>query len=92
MGQLLSEVEQKSSRAELFLTQLLPRPKSRTLRWPSIHFNWEQLEHMEGLVLQIQSYTITLTQGNNRISERNNNEDSVLIVRQSLNQTNDSLQ
>ncbi|EDM11927.1 rCG63642 [Rattus norvegicus] len=57
----------------------------------------DQLEHVKGLVLQIQSFSrISMTQGNNRISERRTSEDPVLIVQQkeakALNQTNDSLQ
>ena len=39
----------------------------------------ELLEYMKKLVLQIQSYRISMTQGNNRISERNPNEIPVLL-------------
>ena len=47
---------------------------------PSIYPRYELLEHMKGLVLQNQSYRISTTQGNNRISERSPREDPVLIV------------
>jgi hypothetical protein len=43
---------------------------------------YELLEHMKGLVLQIQSYRISMTQGNNRKSERSSSEDPALIVKQ----------
>jgi hypothetical protein len=39
----------------------------------------ELLECTKGLVLQIQNYRISMTQGNNRISERSLIEISVLI-------------
>ena len=39
----------------------------------------ELLECMKGLVLQIQNYRISMTQGNNRISKRSPSEVPVLI-------------
>ena len=50
------------------------------LVYPNIYPIYELLEHMKGLVLQIQSYRISMTQGNNRKSERSPSEDPVLIV------------
>jgi hypothetical protein len=49
------------------------------LRWPTpnIYPIYELLEHMKGLVLQTQSYRISMTQGNNRKSERSPSIDSV---------------
>ena len=48
------------------------------------HLNIDQidelLEGMEGPGLQIQNYRISMTQGNNRISERSPNEVTILIV------------
>ena len=41
------------------------------LAHPNIYPINELLECMKGLVLQIQNYRISMTQGNNRISERN---------------------
>jgi hypothetical protein len=40
----------------------------------------EFLEHAKGPILQTQSCRISMTQGNNGISERNPGEDPVLIV------------
>ena len=40
----------------------------------------EGLEHMKELVLQNQSYPMSMTQGNNRVPERCFAEDSVLIL------------
>ena len=37
---------------------------------PNIYPMYELLEHMKGLVLQIQSYRLSMTQSNNRVSER----------------------
>ena len=49
-----------------------------------VHLNiypiYELLEHGKGPVLWIQSCRISMTQGNNRISERSPSEDPVLIV------------
>lgn len=41
---------------------------------------YELLEHMKEQVLEIQSYRISKTLGNNRIFERNSGEDPILIV------------
>ena len=56
---------------------------------------YELLEYMKGAILQIQSCSISTTQGNNRITGRSPNEDPILMVSQkpeTSNQTNDSLQ
>jgi hypothetical protein len=57
------------------------------LAHPNIYPTYEHLENMKGQVLQIQSYTISPAQGNNRmahgnnrISQRNPGDDPVLIV------------
>ena len=50
------------------------------LAHPNIYPIYELLECMKGLVLQIQNYRISMTQGNNRISKRSPSEDPVLIV------------
>ena len=50
---------------------------------------------MKGSVVLIQSYRISMKQGNNRITRRKLIEDSMLMVAQKpeiSNQTNDSLQ
>ena len=47
---------------------------------PNIYSIYELLEHVKGPVLQIQSCRISMTQGNNRISERSPNKDPVLTV------------
>ncbi|GAB1287890.1 Golgi pH regulator [Apodemus speciosus] len=55
----------------------------------------ELLEHVKELVLQSQSCRVSMTQGDNRRSERSPSEDPVLTVWQkpeALNQTSDSLQ
>jgi hypothetical protein len=39
----------------------------------------ELLECMKGLVLQIQNYRISMTQGNNKVFERSPSEVSVLM-------------
>ena len=49
------------------------------LAHPNIYPINELLECMKGLVLQIQNYRISMTQGNNRISERSPSEVPVLI-------------
>ena len=43
---------------------------------------YELLEHMKGPVLQIQSFRISMAQGNNRISVRSPSENPILIVQQ----------
>ena len=43
----------------------------------NIYSIYDLLEHMKGPVLQLQSYRISITQGNDRISD---SEDPVLIV------------
>lgn len=51
------------------------------------------LEYVVWLVLQIQSFGVSTTQGSNRIPLRSSNENSVLIVKQkpeALNLTTDS--
>ena len=50
------------------------------LAHPNIYPISELLEHVKGLVLQIQSCRISMTQGNNRTSERSPSEDPVLIA------------
>ena len=52
------------------------RPRSRDLSCPIP----TSLEWMKGLVRQIQNCEISMTQGNNRISERRPSEVPVLIV------------
>ena len=47
---------------------------------PNIYPIHELLEHLKGLVLQIPSYRISMTQDNNRLSVRSPSEDPVLIV------------
>ena len=50
---------------------------------------------MKGLVQQIQNYRISMTQGDDRVSERSPSEVPVLIKQQkpeALNQTNKSLE
>jgi hypothetical protein len=47
---------------------------------PTIYPIDEMLEHMEGLVLQIQNYRVSLTWGNNKISKRSPSDIPVLIV------------
>jgi hypothetical protein len=47
---------------------------------PNIYPIDEHLEFVKELVLQIQNYTISMTQGSNRISERSPSEVPVLIV------------
>ena len=49
------------------------------LTHPNIYSIYELLEHVKGPVLQIQSCRISMTQGNNRISERSPSEVPVLI-------------
>lgn len=46
------------------------------------------LEHMRKPVLQFQSCTISMTQSNNRTSERNPGEDPVLMVEKKLEASN----
>jgi hypothetical protein len=43
---------------------------------------YELLEHVKGPVLQNQSYKISMTQGNSKISKRSPGEDPVLMVQQ----------
>jgi hypothetical protein len=43
---------------------------------------YELLEYMKGAILQIQSCSISIIQGNSKISKRNSHEDLVLIVYQ----------
>jgi hypothetical protein len=47
---------------------------------PNIYSIYELLEHVKGPVLKNQSCRISVTQGNNRISERSLSEDPALIV------------
>ena len=49
---------------------------------PNIYPIYELLECMKGLVLQIQNYRISMTQGNNRIFEKSLSAVLVLIVYQ----------
>ena len=46
---------------------------------PNIYPIYELLELGKGPVLQIESYRISMTHGNNWISERSSDEDPVLI-------------
>jgi hypothetical protein len=65
------------------------------LACPNIYPICELLEGMKGPVLQNQNCRISMTQGNNRMSERSLGEDPVLKVQQkpeASNQTNDSMQ
>lgn len=50
------------------------------LFYPQIYSIYEPLEHVKRLVLQIQSGRISMTQGNNGISERRPDEDPALLV------------
>ena len=50
------------------------------LTHPNIYPIYELLECVKDPVLQSQSCRISMTQGNNRISERSPREDPVLIV------------
>jgi hypothetical protein len=60
--------------------RLLPfRPRSRALSWRNYPI-YELLEYVNGLVLQIQSCSISVTQGNNRVSEKSSRKDPILIV------------
>ena len=47
---------------------------------PNIYPIDELLKYMKGPVLQIQNYRMSMTQGNNRISEKSPGEVLVLIV------------
>lgn len=47
---------------------------------PIIYPSYELLEQVNGSVLLFQSCRISMTQGNNRISERSPREDPVLMV------------
>lgn len=49
------------------------------LAHPNIYPIYELLEHVKGPVLQIQSFRISMTQGNNRITKRSPGEDTVLV-------------
>ena len=69
---------QKSWQAEEL--SLRPRLKGTELAHPSIYSIWELLYCLKELVLENQSYKISMTQDNNRISERSPSEDPVLIV------------
>jgi hypothetical protein len=51
---------------------------------------FELLEYVKGLVPKIQSYRISMTQGNNRILKNSPSVDGIAEVRDA-NQTNDSL-
>jgi hypothetical protein len=44
------------------------------------HHIWEVLEHTKGSVLEIKRCKISMTRGNNKISERSSDENSVLPV------------
>jgi hypothetical protein len=60
-----------------------------------IYIICELLEPVEGPVLLTQSCRISMTQGNNKITERSPGEDPILTVSQkpeTSNQTRDSLQ
>jgi hypothetical protein len=50
------------------------------LAHPNIYPIYELLEHAKEPALQIQSHRISMTQGNNRISERSPSDDPVLTV------------
>ena len=50
------------------------------LAYPNIYSICEFLKCMKGLALEIQSCKISMTQGNNRISERSPGEEPVLMV------------
>jgi hypothetical protein len=51
-------------------------PRSTALNWPhpNIHPIKELLESIKRLVLQIQTYGISMTQGSNRVSKRSPSE------------------
>lgn len=50
------------------------------LTHPNIYPTFERLDCMKGSVLQKQSCRISMTQDNNRVSEKNPCEDPVLMV------------
>ena len=52
------------------------------LAHPNIYPTDELLECTKEAVLQFQNYRISMTQGNNRKSERSSSEDPALIVKQ----------
>ena len=52
------------------------------LAQPNIYSIYELLVNMKMLVLQIQKYRISMTQGNNRVSEKGPREGPVFIVHQ----------
>lgn len=47
---------------------------------PNIHPICELLEQVKGPILQVQRHRSSMTQGNNKISERSPSKDPVLIV------------
>ena len=47
---------------------------------PTIYPIYEQLEHMKGLILQNQNCRVSMTLGNNRISECSHDKDLILMV------------
>jgi hypothetical protein len=63
------------------------------LACPNIYLLYELLELVKESILHIQSCRISMTQGNNRVSERSAGENPVLIMRwkpEASNQTSDS--
>jgi hypothetical protein len=69
--------------------------QSYELAHPKTYTICEPLELIKGLVLLFQSCRISMTQGNNRITGRSQDEDPILMVSQKpgmFNQTNDTLQ
>jgi hypothetical protein len=50
------------------------------LAQPNIYPIYEPLEHMKGLVLQTQSFKISMTQANNKKTKRSPGEDPILTV------------
>ena len=47
---------------------------------PKIDLIYELLERVKGLALQIQNCRISMTQGNNRITERKTGENLVVVT------------
>lgn len=74
--------------------QLLPNSRSRPLSWPTPK-SPSTLEQGKGPSLLIQSCTISMAQGNSKITRRSPCEDLILVVSQKpefLKLINDSLQ
>lgn len=47
---------------------------------PNMYLIYELLEHKKGLFIGIQSCRISMSQGNNKMSQKSPSEDPVLIV------------